>query len=249
MKFISWNVNGLRSVLDKGFLDFVKNENPDVIGLQETKWNNALEPLKIEGYQEYFYNAEKNGYSGTAIYSKKEPLSVTYGLEDEEFNHEGRVITVEFEDFFYISVYVPNAQDELKRIDFRVAFDSALQDHIRRLEEKKGVIVSGDMNVAITPKDIFDPKRNEGKAGYSEPERASFRHYYDMHMVDTFRLFHPEEVKYSWWSYRMMARAKGIGWRIDYFLASDTLKERLLAADILDQVMGSDHAPIMLKIE
>ncbi|MBQ0070755.1 MAG: exodeoxyribonuclease III, partial [Spirochaetales bacterium] len=217
--------------------------------VQETKWNSTLPKLEIEGYNSYFYNAEKNGYSGTAVFSRTEPLSVTYGLEDEEFNHEGRVITLEYPDFYYISVYVPNSQDELKRIGFRVAFDEALQNHIRILEEKKGVVVTGDMNVAITPKDIFDPKRNEGKAGYSEPERASFRHYYDMDMIDTFRLFHPEEVKYSWWSYRMMARAKGIGWRIDYCLASKSLGPRLRKADILDQVMGSDHAPVMVELE
>lgn len=247
MKLISWNVNGIRSCLNKGFLSFASSSDADIIAIQETKAKEEDVDIVLPGYERYFYSAEKKGYSGTAIFTRIKPISVTYGLDDDEYNHEGRVITLEYDDFYFVCVYVPNSQENLKRIDFRLGFDEAFRAHLVSLKKKKGVIATGDFNVAKEPIDLKNPKPNEGHAGYSIEERESFRKTLSEGFIDTFRYFYPDkEGEYSWWSYMFHAREKNAGWRIDYFIVSDDMKEKLQDAAILKDVYGSDHAPVSL---
>ena len=250
MKLISWNVNGIRSCLNKGFLSFASSSDADIIAIQETKAKEEDVDIVLPGYERYFYSAEKKGYSGTAIFTRIKPISVTYGLDDDEYNHEGRVITLEYDDFYFVCVYVPNSQENLKRIDFRLGFDEAFRAHLVSLKKKKGVIATGDFNVAKEPIDLKNPKTNEGHAGYSMEERESFRKTLSEGFIDTFRYFYPDkEGEYSWWSYMFHAREKNAGWRIDYFIVSDDMKEKLQDAAILKDVYGSDHAPVSLILK
>lgn len=250
MKLISWNVNGIRSCLNKGFLSFASSSDADIIAIQETKAREEDVDIVLPGYERYFYSAEKKGYSGTAIFTRIKPISVTYGLDDDEYNHEGRVITLEYDDFYFVCVYVPNSQENLKRIDFRLGFDEAFRAHLVSLKKKKGVIATGDFNVAKEPIDLKNPKPNEGHAGYSIEERESFRKTLSEGFIDTFRYFYPDkEGEYSWWSYMFHAREKNAGWRIDYFIVSDDMKEKLQDAAILKDVYGSDHAPVSLILK
>ena len=250
MRFISWNVNGLRSCINKGFIEFAEASESSIIAIQEVKASEgALGNILPSFPYQYYSYAEKKGYSGTAVYTKIKPLSVTYGLSDDRFNHEGRVITLGYDDFYFINVYVPNSQNELKRIDFRIEFDNALREHVVTLRKEKGVIITGDMNVARSPIDLKNPKTNEGHAGYSVEERESFEKLINSGMTDSFRYFYPDkEGAYSWWSYMFHAREKNAGWRIDYFLVSKELEEKMKDAGILKEVMGSDHAPVYIDI-
>lgn len=250
MKLISWNVNGIRACVQKGFLDFFKEAKADIFCIQESKMQEGQLELELDGYYQYWNYAEKKGYSGTAIFTKKEPLSVQYGLGVEEHDHEGRVITLEFEDFYMVTVYVPNSQDELKRLDYRMQWEIDFLAYLKKLEEKKGVIFCGDLNVAHKEIDLKNPKTNRRSAGFTDEEREKFSDVLDAGFIDTFRYFYPDlEGAYSWWSYRMNARARNAGWRIDYFCASECLKDRLQDAKILTDVMGSDHCPVQLDLK
>ncbi len=250
MKFISWNVNGLRAVMTKGFEDIFKNFDADIFCLQETKLQQGQIDFAPEGYYCYWNYAEKKGYSGTAIFTKREPLSVTYGMGIEEHDKEGRLITLEFEDFYFITVYVPNSQDGLKRLEYRMQWEADFLAYINRLQEKKPVIYCGDLNVAHKEIDLKNPKTNRKNAGFTDEERGCFQNVVDAGYIDTFRYFYPDlEAAYSWWSYRFQARAKNAGWRIDYFVTSASLKDRLKGAKIHSDVFGSDHCPVELTIE
>ena len=248
MKCVSWNVNGLRAVAKKGFDEIFASFDADIFALQETKLQEGQNPIDFEGYHEYWNYAEKKGYSGTAVFAKEEPLAVTRGIGVEELDHEGRVLTLEYPEFFFVCVYTPNAQNELARIDFRCAWEDAFRAYLCGLAEKKGVVVCGDMNVAHNPIDLARPKQNEGNAGYSEQERVKFNELLSAGFVDTFRTLHPNEQVYSWWSYRMKARERNVGWRIDYFLVSEQLKDEVSAAAIHTDVFGSDHCPVSIEI-
>ena len=248
MKCVSWNVNGLRAVAKKGFDEIFASFDADIFALQETKLQEGQNPIDFEGYHEYWNYAEKKGYSGTAVFAKEEPLAVTRGIGVEELDHEGRVLTLEYPEFFFVCVYTPNAQNELARIDFRCAWEDAFRAYLCGLAEKKGVVVCGDMNVAHNPIDLARPKQNEGNAGYSEQERGKFNELLSAGFVDTFRTLHPNEQVYSWWSYRMKARERNVGWRIDYFLVSEQLKDEVSAASIHTEVFGSDHCPVSIEI-
>ena len=250
LKFISWNVNGLRACYDKGFADVFNRLEADFFCLQETKMQEGQLDVQFEGYQSYWNYAEKKGYSGTAIFSKVKPLSVTYGLGIEEHDHEGRVITLELESYYLITVYTPNSQEELRRLDYRMKWDDDFRAYLKKLEEKKPVIVCGDLNVAHKEKDLKNPKTNRKTAGFTDEERAKFTTLLESGFTDTFRYFYPEqEGIYSWWSYRFKAREKNAGWRIDYFLTSDSLKDKLRGAQIHTDILGSDHCPVELTIE
>ena len=250
MKFISWNVNGLRAVMTKGFEDIFKNFDADIFCLQETKLQQGQIDFAPEGYYCYWNYAEKKGYSGTAIFTKIEPLSVTYGMGIEEHDKEGRLITLEFEDFYFLTVYVPNSQDGLKRLEYRTQWEADFLEYINRLQEKKPVIYCGDLNVAHKEIDLKNPKTNRKNAGFTDEERGCFQNVVDAGYIDTFRYFYPDlEAAYSWWSYRFQARAKNAGWRIDYFVTSASLKDRLKGAKIHSDVFGSDHCPVELTIE
>ena len=250
LKFISWNVNGLRACYDKGFADAFNRLEADFFCLQETKMQEGQLDVQFEGYQSYWNYAEKKGYSGTAIFSKVKPLSVTYGLGIEEHDHEGRVITLELESYYLITVYTPNSQEELRRLDYRMKWDDDFRAHLKKLEEKKPVIVCGDLNVAHKEIDLKNPKTNRKNAGFTDEERAKFTTLLESGFTDTFRYFYPEqEGIYSWWSYRFKAREKNAGWRIDYFLTSDSLKDKLRGAQIHTDILGSDHCPVELTIE
>ena len=248
MKCVSWNVNGLRAVAKKGFDEIFASFDADIFALQETKLQEGQNPIDFEGYHEYWNYAEKKGYSGTAVFAKEEPLAVTRGIGVEELDHEGRVLTLEYPEFFFVCVYTPNAQNELARIDFRCAWEDGFRAYLTGLAQRKGVIVCGDMNVAHNPIDLARPKQNEGNAGYSEQERGKFNELLDAGFVDTFRTLHPNEQVYSWWSYRMKARERNVGWRIDYFLVSEGLQDKLTAATIHTDVLGSDHCPVSIEI-
>ena len=248
MKFISWNVNGLRACLGKGFVDFLKAEDADFLAVQETKMQEGQADLDQEGYHMFMNSAEKKGYSGTLIYAKKQPNSVVYGVHGKH-NEEGRVITLEYDNFYFVNAYVPNAQEGLKRIDYRVEFENDIREYLCELDKVKPVIYCGDLNVARCEMDLKNPKANEGNPGYSKEEREKMEELLGCGFIDTFRTLHPEEIKYSWWSYRFSARAKGIGWRIDYFVASKRLQSQIKVADIRDTVLGSDHAPVVLEID
>lgn len=250
MKLISWNVNGIRACVSKNFMEFFNEVDADIFCLQETKLQENQIDLQLEGYFQYWNYAKKKGYSGTAIFTKKEPLSVTYGINIEEHDQEGRVITLEFEDFYMITVYTPNSQNELKRLDYRMKWEDDFRAYLKKLDEIKPVIVCGDLNVAHKEIDLKNPKTNRKNAGFTEEERNKFTELLNEGFIDTFRYFYPnEENIYSWWSYRFKAREKNAGWRIDYFCTSEKLKDRLVSAKIHTEVLGSDHCPVELIIK
>lgn len=249
MKLISWNVNGLRAIMGKNFMEFFNEIDADCFCLQETKLQAGQIEMDLPGYHQYWNYADKKGYSGTAIFTKKEPLSVRYGIGIDEHDHEGRVITLEFEDFYLITVYVPNSQDELRRLDYRMKWEDDFKAYLKELEKTKPVIFCGDLNVAHKEIDLKNPKTNHRNAGFTDEERGKMSALLEDGFIDTFRYFYPEEVVYSWWSYRFRAREKNTGWRIDYFICSESLKDRLKDARIHTEVMGSDHCPVELDIE
>lgn len=247
---ISWNVNGLRACVTKGFKDIFNELDADIFCLQETKLQQGQIDIDFDGYSQYWNYAEKKGYSGTAIFTKKEPLNVTYGLGMDEHDHEGRVITLEFQDFYFITCYTPNSQNELKRLDYRMKWEDDFLKYIKALDEKKPVIFCGDLNVAHKEIDLKNPKTNRKNAGFTDQERGKMTAILESGFVDSFRYLYPqEEGIYSWWSYRFNARKNNAGWRIDYFITSDRLKEKITEAKIHTDIMGSDHCPVELDIE
>ena len=249
LKFISWNVNGIRACCDKGFREEFARLDADFFCLQETKMQAGQLDLQFEGYQSYWNYAEKKGYSGTAIFTRHQPLSVAYGIGVEEHDHEGRVITLEMEQFYLITVYVPNSQDGLKRLDYRMTWEDDFLVYLKKLEEKKPVVVCGDLNVAHQEIDLKNPKSNRKNAGFTDEERAKFTQWLNAGFTDTFRYFYPEQKEiYSWWSYRFKAREKNAGWRIDYFVTSASLNDKLVDAKIHTDVLGSDHCPVELTL-
>lgn len=250
MKLISWNVNGIRACVKKGFLDFFKETDADIFCLQETKLQEGQIELELEGYHQYWNYAERKGYSGTAIFTKQEPLSVSYGLGIEEHDQEGRVLTLEFDNFYMVTVYTPNSKNELLRLNYRMVWEDEFRSYLLRLNETKPVIVCGDLNVAHQEIDLKNPKTNQKNAGFTIEERTKMSTLLDSGFIDTFRFFYPElEGAYSWWSYRFNARKNNAGWRIDYFLTSQELKENLKDAKIHSDILGSDHCPVELDIE
>lgn len=249
MKLISWNVNGLRACVGKNFLDFFNEIDADIFCIQESKLQEGQIDLDLPGYYQYWNYAEKKGYSGTAIFTKQEPKSVSYGIGIEEHDKEGRVITLEFDQFYMITVYTPNSQNELARLSYRMEWEDAFRAYLKKLEETKPVVVCGDLNVAHKEIDLKNPKTNRKNAGFTDEEREKFSVLLENGFIDTFRYFYPDaEGIYSWWSYRFQARAKNAGWRIDYFITSPSLKENLESADIHSDILGSDHCPVELKI-
>ena len=249
MKFISWNVNGFRACLNKGFEEFFKNTDADFFCIQETKMQRGQADFPTPGYYQYWYSAEKKGYSGTAVFTKHEPLNVTYGLGIEEHDHEGRIITLEYEKFYLLCVYTPNAQRELARLDYRMNWEDALREYMKNLDSTKPVIYCGDLNVAHEEIDLKNPKTNHFSAGFSDEERGKFTELLSAGFTDTFRELYPEKVQYSWWSYMYHAREKNVGWRIDYFVVSQRLFEKVKDSFILTDVLGSDHCPVGLEID
>lgn len=248
MRFISWNVNGFRAVLGKGFADIFKELDADIFALQETKMQPGQADFSPEGYHSYWFSAVKLGYSGTAIFTKREPISVAYGIGDKH-NDEGRVITLEYENFYFVCAYVPNAQDGLRRIEYRMEFEDDMREYLISLESKKPIVYCGDLNVAHNEIDLKNPKTNVGNPGFSNEERGKMNELLDAGFIDTFRTLHPDTVKYSWWSYRMKAREKNVGWRIDYFITSPKLLSKISTAEILNEYYGSDHCPVMLELD
>lgn len=250
MKLISWNVNGLRACVGKGFLDYFNEQQADIFCLQETKLQEGQIDLELEGYYKYWNYAEKKGYSGTAIFTKTEPLSVKYGLGIEEHDKEGRVITLEFENFYMVTVYTPNSQEKLARLDYRMKWEDEFKKFLLELDKKKPVIVCGDLNVAHKEIDLKNPKTNRKNAGFSDEEREKMTTLLASGFVDSFRYFYPDKSGiYSWWSYRFNSRANNAGWRIDYFLVSERIKDKMKDAEIHTEILGSDHCPVVLKIE
>ena len=250
MKFVSWNVNGIRASVQKGFLDYFKEADADIFCIQESKVQENQIDLNLEGYYQFWNYAERKGYSGTAIFSKIKPISFSYGINKEEHDKEGRVITLEFEDFYIITVYTPNSQEKLARLDYRMKWEDDFRDYIKALDKIKPVIICGDLNVAHQEIDLKNPKTNRKNAGFSDEERNKFTNLLEEGFIDTYRYFYPnKEGAYSWWSYRFNARANNAGWRIDYFCVSERLKERLVSADIHSEVLGSDHCPVSLEIK
>ena len=249
MRLISWNVNGIRACMEKGFMEFFKEIDADIFCLQETKLQEGQIELDLPGYYQYWNYAVKKGYSGTAIFTKHQPLSVTYGIGVEEHDQEGRVITAEYEEFYVVTVYTPNAQRELTRLSYRMQWEEAFLTYLKKLEENKPVIFCGDLNVAHKEIDLKNPKTNRKNAGFTDEERGCFTQVLESGFVDTFRHFYPDlEGAYSWWSYMFQARAKNAGWRIDYFVVSESLKDRLEGAAIHSQILGSDHCPVELRL-
>ncbi len=250
MKLISWNVNGLRACVQKGFLEYFNEADADIFCLQETKLQEGQLNLELKGYNQYWNYAERKGYSGTAVFSKTKPLDVTYGIDKDEHNKEGRVITLEFENFYLVNVYTPNSQNELARLDYRMTWEDEFRAHIKALDSRKPVILCGDLNVAHKEIDLKNPRTNVKNAGFTPEERGKFTELLGSGFVDTFRHFYPEmEGMYSWWSYRFNARANNAGWRIDYFVISERIKNRLKDAEIHCEVLGSDHCPVTLEID
>ena len=247
MKLISWNVNGIRACINKGFLDFFKECDADFFCIQETKMQEGQADILIDGYHMYMNSAIKKGYSGTLIYAKKEPISVHYGLEDGKYNDEGRIITLEYPQFYLVNAYVPNSQDGLKRLDYRMIFEDDMRTYLKNLD--KPVIYCGDLNVAHEAIDIKNPKTNERNAGFTIEERNKLTELLNSGFIDTYRYLYPDKIEYSWWSYRFNARMNNAGWRIDYFVVSNSLKNQIKNAKIHTLVMGSDHAPVELDIE
>ena len=249
MKLVSWNVNGLRACLGKGFLDYIAAENPDIVCLQETKLQPEQAVFELDGYHRFFHSADKKGYSGTAVLTKEEPLSVTYDFGDDIHRHEGRIITAEYADFYLVCCYTPNSQDGLKRLDYRMQWEDDLRAYLKALDAKKPVVYCGDLNVAHTEIDLKNPKSNRQNPGFSDEERAKMTQLLDQGFVDSFRALYPDAVgAYSWWSYRFNARANNAGWRIDYFIVSERLRERIREAAIRSEVYGSDHCPVVLEL-
>lgn len=249
MKLISWNVNGLRAVYKKGFEDIFKELDADIFCLQETKMQEGQLELDFPGYRQFWCSAERKGYSGTAVFSKTEPLSVSYNLGVEEHDLEGRVITLEYEDFYFVCVYTPNSGSELKRLDYRMEWDDAFREYLNKLDKIKPVVVCGDLNVAHNEIDLKNPETNRRSAGFTDEEREKFTRLLDSGFADSFRFLYPDTVKYSWWSYRTKARARNAGWRIDYFLVSDRIKDKIGDSLILNEIEGSDHCPVGLILE
>lgn len=249
VKLVSWNVNGLRAVAGKGFAQIFDELDADCVCLQETKLQKGQIDLEFLGYTSYWNYADKPGYSGTVIYTRKPVLSVSYGLGIDEHDHEGRVVTVELEDFYLVNVYVPNSQDGLRRLDYRMNWEDAFRGFVKSLESKKPVVVCGDMNVAHEEIDLKNPSTNHFNAGFSDEERSKFTELLGSGFIDTWRFQHPDEVKYSWWSYRGGARFRNAGWRIDYFLVSESLREHIFSTEILNDIAGSDHCPVVLCLK
>jgi len=250
MKLISWNVNGLRACVGKNFMEFFESVDADMFCVQETKLQEGQIDLDLPGYYQYWNYAEKKGYSGTAIFTKKEPLSVRYGMGIEEHDKEGRMITLEYDEFFFITVYTPNSQNELKRLDYRMEWEDAFRAYANKLAKEKGVIICGDLNVAHKEIDLKNPKTNRKNAGFTDEEREKMTTLLDSGFIDSYRNFYPDtEGVYSWWSYRFKAREKNAGWRIDYFLVSENMKNKMIGAHIHTDVMGSDHCPIELTVD
>ena len=250
MRLISWNVNGLRAVMGKNFMEFFNDIDADIFCLQETKLQEGQIEMDLPGYYQYWNYADKKGYSGTAIFTKKEPVSVSYGIDIDEHDHEGRVITLEFDDFYMVTVYTPNSQDELRRLEYRMRWEDDFRAYLTELNTRKPVIVTGDMNVAHKEIDLKNPKTNRRNAGFTDEERSKMTQLLESGFIDTFRYFYPDmEGIYSWWSYRFKAREKNAGWRIDYFLASADMESRLKGAKIHTDVFGSDHCPVELEID
>lgn len=250
MKLISWNVNGIRACVTKGFVDYFNEADADIFCIQESKMQEGQLELELPGYHQYWNYAQKKGYSGTAVFTKEEPLQVTYGMGIQEHDQEGRVITLEYEKYILVTVYTPNSQNELARLSYRMEWEDAFRDYLKKLEEKKPVVVCGDMNVAHQEIDLKNPKTNRKNAGFTDEERGKFSQLLESGFIDTFRYFYPDqEGIYSWWSYRFSARAKNAGWRIDYFLASQSLQGNLKNASIHTDIMGSDHCPVELVLE
>ena len=250
MKLISWNVNGLRACVQKGFLDIFKELNADMFCIQESKLQEGQISLELEGYHQYWNYAIKKGYSGTAIFTRRVPMSVAYGIGIEEHDQEGRVITLEFAEFYLVTVYTPNSQSELARLDYRMRWEDAFLSYLKGLEEKKPIVFCGDLNVAHKEIDLKNPKTNRKNAGFTDEERGKFSTLLGQGFIDTYRYFYPDqEGIYSWWSYRFQARKKNAGWRIDYFCVSESLKEKLVDAKIHTEIMGSDHCPVELDID
>lgn len=250
MKLVSWNVNGLRSCLTKGFLEYVKNEDPDILCLQETKLQPEQAVFDLEGYHRYFHSADKKGYSGTAVLTKEEPLSVTYGFGEDIHRHEGRVITAEYPDFYLVCCYTPNSKDQLARLDYRMAWEDDIRDYLLELDAQKPVVYCGDLNVAHQEIDIKNPGPNRRNPGFTDEEREKMTKLLDSGFTDTFRYLYPDKTgAYSWWSYRFNARKNNAGWRIDYFIVSDRLKDKIKNADIWSEVLGSDHCPVVLDLD
>ena len=248
MKLVSWNVNGIRACMTKGFMDFFIDINADIFCVQETKMQEGQADLEIDGYYRYMSSAEKKGYSGTLIYSRTKPLNVFYGI-NKKYNDEGRLITLEFDNFYLVNSYTPNSQEGLKRIEYRMIFEDDLREYLVNLNKNKPVILCGDLNVAHNPIDLKNPKQNEQNPGYSIEERTKFQALLDSGFTDSFRHLNPTKVMYSWWSYRFFAREKNIGWRIDYFITSNDIKEKITTTDILTDIYGSDHCPVLLAID
>ena len=250
MKLISWNVNGIRACVNKGFDEFFKSTDADIFCIQETKCRpEQVEWLEYEGYMSYWNSAEKKGYSGTAVFTKIKPIAVTYGIGVEEHDHEGRVITMEYEDFYLVNVYTPNSKRELERLDYRQVWEDAMREYLLKLDKKKPVIMCGDLNVAHNEIDLANPKTNTQNAGFTIEERTKMTELLNAGFTDSYRYLYPEkEGKYTWWSYMRKSREKNIGWRIDYFIVSDRIKEKIKEASIYDDVLGSDHCPIGLEI-
>ena len=250
MKLVSWNVNGLRSCLTKGFLEYVKNEDPDILCLQETKLQPEQAVFDLEGYHRYFHSADKKGYSGTAVLTKEEPLSVTYGFGEDIHRHEGRVITAEYPEFYLVCCYTPNSKDQLARLDYRMAWEDDIREYLLELDAKKPVVYCGDLNVAHEEIDIKNPGPNRRNPGFTDEEREKMTKLLDSGFVDTFRALYPDKTgAYSWWSYRFNARKNNAGWRIDYFIVSERLRDKIQNADIWSEVLGSDHCPVVLELD
>ena len=249
MKLISWNVNGIRACLNKGFSEFFKEINADIFCIQETKCQPEQIELKYEGYISYWNSAEKKGYSGTAIFTKKQPINVTYGIGIEEHDKEGRIITLEFDDFYLVTNYTPNAKRELERLDYRMVWEDEIRKYLLELNTKKPVIMCGDLNVAHEEIDLKNPKTNKGNAGFTNEERGKMTELLNSGFIDSYRYLYPEKTEYSWWSYMGRAREKNVGWRIDYFIVSNDFKEKIKNATIYTEILGSDHCPVGLEIE
>lgn len=249
MKFVTWNVNGLRACMNKRFDEFFKEMNADFFAIQETKMKEEQKSFYFDGYLEYWNSADKPGYSGTLIYTKMTPINVRFGTNEGLYNDEGRIITLEYPDFYFVTAYVPNAQEGLARIDYRVQFEKDMRAYLKELDLKKPVIYCGDLNVAHQPIDLKNPKANEGNAGYSIEERTEFQALLDSGFTDVFRAMNQDKIQYTWWSYRFNARMNNAGWRIDYFLVSNRIFNRIKSIEILDQIQGSDHCPVVLELE
>ena len=249
MKFISWNVNGFRACLNKGFADFFNNEDADFFSIQESKMHPGQAEFNAEGYHQYWYSAEKKGYSGTAIFTKHEPISVKYGLGIDEHDHEGRAITLEFDNFYLLNVYTPNSQRELTRLNYRMTWEDALRNYMMELDKVKPVIYCGDLNVAHCEIDLKNPKTNHFSAGFTDEERGKFSELLASGFSDTFRSLYPDKIEYSWWSYMFQARQKNVGWRIDYFVVSNRILDKVKEAKIHTEIMGSDHCPVSIEID